>query len=503
MPNEASARSIRARSIIEALDLEAADAIAIGAFTAAALLIGAVVIAMTVDDPGDGPMHTIIACQWARHPRLSTYGGWLPGFTYLAGLCLMLVPDPLLVPRLYNLALSTMTVAPFYLMVRKLYGSPEALLATVALVAMPLRIGLSASALTEPSFLFFVIAGLLCLTIAVERDSLRVTPLVIAVWLFILAEMTRYEMWPLIPLILGYFYFRTRSIAWSVLVAAALAIFPMTWSFENYVHFGNFIHGISAVIRPAQGRESLGAVRTLGWLVFFVRIHLGWLIVVAAIAGLASELYKVIRGRSGGDRAAYVLLVAIVWAMIIKMVLALAGGMVARNLLLGFALLLPFAALAYTESLGRSRRSVAIGAALLVGSMATAYCLNLPRTFVMRKKPHEVIALARWLRTSAYRNDPILITKMDWASTYLPLYAPEIIGREAIVSAFVPEASTDSFIKTRRPVLLITQSGDIDEQARIVRIIGQPLEPMMQKPVYTSGPIEVYDISKLTAGLPQ
>jgi hypothetical protein len=138
----------------EALTLDASDAIAIIALSAAALIIGTIAIMLTVDSPGDGPAHGTIAYSWSQNPVIATYGVWLPGFMYMAGLCTMVLRNPLLGPRVFNLGLSMLTIAPFYVMVRKLYGSLQALLSTIALVALPLRIGLGASSLTEASFIF-------------------------------------------------------------------------------------------------------------------------------------------------------------------------------------------------------------------------------------------------------------------------------------------------------------------------------------------------------------
>jgi hypothetical protein len=43
--------------------------------------------------------------------------------------------------------------------------------------------------------------------------------------------------------------------------------------------------------------------------------------------------------------------------------------------------------------------------------------------FVTLKKPFDMIAVARSLQNSPYKNGAILMTKLDWWSSYLPIYA--------------------------------------------------------------------------------
>jgi len=211
--------------------------------TVAAFIIGIVVIMRTIICPGDGPAHAINAYQWAQHPRIETHGWWLPGFDYTVGIAFFASHRLVLTPRLCNLVLDTLTIPMFYALVRKLYGSQTALLSSVAFVAFPLRIGLGSSSLTEAIFLFYVVGGLLFLVISVENG--RVVNLLIALGFLVLAEMTRYEIWPLIPLLLCYIYSRTGNIVASALSGVLLALFPLEWSASNYLNYGNFFYALS------------------------------------------------------------------------------------------------------------------------------------------------------------------------------------------------------------------------------------------------------------------
>ncbi len=482
--------------LADTLGMDRTDAVAIVGLTSVALIVGAITVATTIDITGDGPSHAILAYSWSKYPEIASHGNWLPGFTYMAGLCLMVMHNPLLTPRLYNLCLSTLTIPAFYALVRKLYGSWEALLSTVALVALPLRIGLGASSLTEPSFLFFMIAALLCLTAATEHTGVGVIPLSMSVFFFDLAEMTRYEVWPLIPFALCYLYARCRRISVTVFAAAALSFFPMVWSVGNYLYFGNFLYPFSRVSHPLEGANPLDIVTAIAYLSDLALSHLGWLLSIAAVAGLARELYRTMRGRLSAQRAAYAILVVAVWAMIFKGTLALGPAVYDRYLLFGFTLALPLATAAYVEILGRYRHSIAMGVLAIAVSLSVAYWGNRPEVFVTRAMPTDILELVRWLPTSPYRKDAVLLTKLNWQSTYFPLYAPYMLERYYIVSVWSDDASMRKFIEEAKPTLLITWIGDGEDRARIVHVLGRSLR--LKKPVFVgTGYIEVYDVSSL------
>jgi len=166
-------------------------------------------LARTVDVPGVGPVHAMFAYDRYRNPYFATFGNWLPGYTYLAGLCTLAIPNPLVAPRVLNLILGAFTVPLFYRLTRCVYGGLVAILSALALLFLPLHISLSVSSLTEASFLFFVVAALLCLVLSLSRNETHFVFLALFAICFNAATMTRYEAWPLIPLIACYLYARS------------------------------------------------------------------------------------------------------------------------------------------------------------------------------------------------------------------------------------------------------------------------------------------------------
>jgi hypothetical protein len=46
--------------------------------------------------------------------------------------------------------------------------------------------------------------------------------------------------------------------------------------------------------------------------------------------------------------------------------------------------------------------------------------------YVTLQRPTEIKNLVTWLKESPYRDDAVLVTQMDWKSTYIPLYFPDL-----------------------------------------------------------------------------
>ena len=369
------------------------EAAIITILTGVALALGAVIIARTVDIPGDGPSHAIFAYHWALHPTLETHGNWLPGFSYMAGLCLMIRHDPLLVPRVFNLAVSTLTIPALYLLIRELHGTATATISAASLAVLPLHVGLGASSLTEASFLFCVVTAILCLTRAAASAPVRWMPLGFFLIFFTLAEMTRYEAWPLAPLLVIFLYARSRDAKVTALAAIALAAFPLAWCIGNYLDQGSFFYSFSRFSNPVEGGGRVSLSVAIANLSALANRHLGWLIASAALAGFTMECYRAVRGSIGLLRIAYVIFVAAVWIMILKGAVTLGPALYDRYLLLGFALALPMAALSYLAMFGSKRAGVVLGVALFTGSLAVTFRLHSPLIFVTREKPANVI---RW-----------------------------------------------------------------------------------------------------------
>jgi dolichyl-phosphate-mannose-protein mannosyltransferase len=461
----------------------------------AALTIRVITMVLTIDESGDGPTHAMQAYEWSSHPYFATHGVWLPGFTYWAGICALVIHRPLIAPRLVNLIFGTLTIPVFYALIRRLCGPIVAVLSTVTLAVLPLHVGVSVSSLTEASFLFFIIAALLCLTRTVGGGDIRIMPLGLFLLFFDLAEMTRYEAWPLIPLVLAYLYWRSRKASTIIVSAVILFIFPIGWSVGSYLNFGNAFYGILQGIQPLEVGAAVSVPTAIANVARQGISHLGWLLSVAVLWGLIGELARSMRGAVNAERTAYAILVSAVWLLIVGSARSVGPALYDRYLLTGYVLALPFATLPYVRHWGYYRHCIVIGVLFSLGSVAGAYVAHRPTVWVTGTQPAEIVELAHWLPRTLYRNDAVLLTKMNWKSTYLPLYLPQLSGRFFIVSVWVDDEALRRFIDEREPALLITQEEDAPYRVRIERVLGHAIPA--ESRVYVAEQVEVYDLSNL------
>lgn len=455
-----------------------------------ALVLRLIAFILGVDRPGDGPTRAIQAYNWAQSPYLATHGIRLPGFLYLSGSFSWIVGDPLFSTRLLNLMMGTATVPMFYALVRNIYGPTIAFLSAAILACLPLHIGLSTSSLTEASFLFEVIMGIYFLLIGAEQTKFPVAYLILALLFLCLAVMTRYEAWLLIPLFPAYYFWKTRKLTAAVLLLGVLLISPLAWSLSNALHTGDPFYGFSAAEIGAEAvrAQAVGLLEALMILVRKSLDHLGWFLVLALIAGGAVQLVQAVKGRIAAERLFYVSILGTYWLVMLHFTMVRGTSLWARYLLFGLVMTLPLAALPVIRYVEQYRLGLSafLGLALLFVGIAQ---VDGPSLYVTRQPPGDIQRVAAWLRQSPFRDNPILLTKMGWRSTYLPLYAPEIGPRFRIVSFWISDAALMDFVRSQPLSLLVTRDGDEAFQARL-KAIGVEVDD--ERLIHTEGPIKIY-----------
>ena len=456
----------------------------------AAAAIRTVVATHSVDIPGDGPVHAMYAFEWAQSPVLLESGMWLPGFTYGAGLVTRIVGDPRVAPRLFNVVVGSATVPLLYGLSRQLYGTAPALVAALLLTLLPLHVGLSASSLTEPNFVFALVAALYGLLRAAAVRPSRPVDLLLFLLAFIWAELSRYEAWLLIPLVVGYWFSQRRTV-WSTgaLTVAFLAI-PLAWSIGNHSVYGNALLGFSQAVREVDGVQRVTAWVAAGIVRAGVTRHLGWLVGMVIAWGIATEIVRVGRGRGSSERGVYLMFTIACWAMLFAFAMSRGASLWDRYLLLAFAVGLPFAGVGWPAVLSSRPWGVAGVASVLLLSLVATYVEHPANVFVTARQPLEIQRLIVWLRSGPYRDEAILLTQMDWDSTYLPLLAPEWAGRAQTVSNWISDGALRDFVEHDAPALLITRAYDAAQRQRAARLLGMAIDDDHR--VAELGSIQIY-----------
>ncbi|MBI3386401.1 MAG: glycosyltransferase family 39 protein [Deltaproteobacteria bacterium] len=451
---------------------------------------------LTIDIPGDGPTHAMIAYNWSRSPHWASSGTWLPGFTYFAGAMTFVVNDPLVAPRLLNLILGSLTVPVFFALVQHIHGSEVALLSAAMLVTLPLHIGLSVSSLTEVSYVFEIMVAALCIVRASRTNSASSLYLGLFVVSLAMAEMTRYEAWVLAPLLLTYNAWQRRNVRLTVGMGVVVLAFPFLWSVGNYRDFGDAFYGFTAAAKPLEGAHPSDAGTAVTIIARQMAGHLGWILPIAALLGLGVTVLRLISRRAVAAEVCLLLLIGAAWVIVFRHAMDLGRGFWDRYSILAYVALLPFAALGYGRCFGLKRKRLVLGAVTLSGTMLAAYVSSNRAVFVTQKQPSEMIEIANWLRSGVHDRDAVLLTKMSWESSYLPLYLPQLSGRYLIVSPWASDDALRNFVRDQKP-LLITRAADAEDRARIERVVGITISGASR--VHTAGEAEVYSLAPLVA----
>lgn len=445
-----------------------------------------------IDVPGDGPTRAIIAYNWFQSPYFSTHGAWPPGFMYLAGIFHFLVGDPVVSTRILNLILGTLTVPFFYLLVRKVYGPSAAVFSALILVILPLHVALSATSLTEASFLFEMIAGMVFLIIASERIKGQMLYLSLSLLCIYLALMTRYEAWPLIPLFPSYYFWKTRKAPIAILILLILLSFPATWILGNYLHTGDLFYGFSAakIGAEAVGAQVVDLVSAIKIIGRKTITHLGWIISIAVACGVILQLIQAIKGKIDMERTLFTLVIFIFWSVMLYFAMVRGSSLFDRYLLFGIVMALPFAAFPFISHFNAYRQWLGVVTLVAIASLGVSMFSHRTFMYVTQKQPSEIKKIAAWLQDSSYSDDPVLLTKMGWQSTYLPLYLPEVASRYLIVSFWVEDSTVKEFLRDQKPSILITREGDEEFQSRIEALLGREIS--IEELVYKEGSINVF-----------
>lgn len=464
------------------------------ALSASALIVGFALLPLTADVPADGPYRAMLAYNWHRSPHLSVCGSWLPGPMYLNGLFFWIVSDPLVSTRIFNIIAGGITIPVFFLLWERIFSPSVAALAAVALACLPLRIGLSASSMTEPAFLLALGSGTWFLLAASDFNRPRATYLLLALTLLSLAALCRYEAWLLMPFFPTFYYLRTRRLAESLAVAGLLAAVPTAWMCGNLYCFGDALKGFRAATteeRYAETVDLIGAARLLGSTLFQ---QAGALITSCIIVGgwwsLIAACRTTHRVRARPEHLLYGALLITTWLVLIKFAMARGpASFQSRYVFLALVLALPLSVVPFVPLLRkRPAAGVVIGLAFVATLAMSGRAIStrwLPDIWLVERQPGDFIddmtKVAHWLRTSGHSQDALLSTpiniKYGWATNYLPLLLPEASNRIRTMSYWLSDEDIRTFMHDYRPSLLIAGSGEIDQEetVRFERLAGRAL----------------------------
>jgi hypothetical protein len=430
-----------------------------------AATVRAVLLIIAVDVPGDGPVHAFEAYEWSQSPHWVSYGMWLPGIIYLGGVASILVPNPVIAVRLVNAVVGALTASVVFAYVRQVYGPRTAWLTGLAIALFPLHATLSASSLSEPGFVLWIV---LAEYLLVRASALATNVLIVrmlALGLVVLAEMTRYEAWVLAP-IFGAFIFFCSDRSWraAVVVSTVLVAFPVLWCVGNAAYVGDPFLGFTMARGSAIrsfGPGLFGIGDSVARVARAARDHLTLTLALAMAGGFLLEVRSLACRKSTPAQVLHLALMAGFWLFAVGFAVLRGPKLYNRYLVLGFVLSFPCIGVVL-EAVARGRMARWVQAMCLLTAASVVFTGGLsiaPPHWVTWKHPLAVIELTEWLSRADHRGQPILLTEMGWQSTYFLQYAPQLRWE---IFALREE---DTSIRTRLEALgssflLVTRAGD-------------------------------------------
>jgi 4-amino-4-deoxy-L-arabinose transferase-like glycosyltransferase len=468
--------------------------------TALAAFLRGGMLLLTIDVPGDGPVKAWMAYNWAKAPHLVLHGLWPPGLVYVTGPVTYFLPNWVAL-RLFNAIVGTATVPVFFTVVARVFGPSTGLIAAAFIAVFPLHVELSATSLTEASTIFEILLGMTFLIMAAHPGAQRPAVLTgLAIVSLVLASMTRYEVWFLLPLFPCYYWLRTKEVMVSAAIATLLFAFPAAWTLGNYLYEGHALFGISTAMHDrGLGDTYQGVPLTTAMAMLVTRFTTGWGWVLTVLLGLgvAMECRSLVAGRLSPERILYLALVLVLLGGTGAFAVVRGETLPIRNFLFCFVFAIPVAivpVLAFARLRPMNRIGLWVVIILtLIYTLGSASLTGPMKSGLLTKvKPHAMMRFEEWVSKSAWRDQSMIFTVMGWQPTYLPYYFPDLAWRMLIISEWVPDNALRSMTKVLRPALLVTQRGDEAYVERFVKVTGIAVD--RGRLVHRDSDVEVYEL---------
>ena len=422
--------------------------------TAAGALIRIGCALLFVDAPGDGPTRAALGYQWLMAPRLVLDGHWLPMSEILVGLATAILPDPRWAARVLGLVAGSASIPVMGKLAGRLFGAEIGTASALLLALLPMHVGLSATMLAEPVYLFLLLSVLLA-GLALDGPGRPRWALVLTVTLAAIVTGIRYEAWLIVPALGLWHLVRFRCLSCSLAFGLALSLVPLFWIMKALGGPAGLLAAFDFVAesRAAIGGEAVSWAVGMGILWGRLGQTIGPALPVLAVAGL-----PVCWCQKPAERLVWV--AVLLGATFLALLLAVERGQsfVDRYVLTMAVLAIPLGLVAVRQVLAVPWQGMAL-VLVLAGSMMAANWLDPPQQYLVRRYPPETIELARWLDQNRAPDTRLLLSRMSWQASYVPLF--HRLGRDEyrIISWYLSDSALRKFL-ARRPTLLITRDGD-------------------------------------------
>ena len=237
--------------------------------------------------PGDPWERVFTALEWLKHPHIILSGDWLPLHTYLLAGILSIWKDPLIAPRALSLLFGSLTLIPFYLLLRDLFDRNNAILSSILFSFFGLHISYSSQSWSETTGIFFLITGFYLFFTKNKMEP----------WFSILSGvslglscMVRIEFWPFVPLLIFVRVIQS-GFRQSLLFAISSCIFPILWMMSNYIQIEDFLPYYTVNISFERYKIGSFWERLFIYPIRFLKL-VGPIIAIGSMGGILISIFK-------------------------------------------------------------------------------------------------------------------------------------------------------------------------------------------------------------------
>ena len=383
---------------------------------------------ITDDGFGDPASRVLEGQRWLEieGPHIITYGYWLPLHTYLIGGMLYLWNEPSLSPRLLSLILGSITIFPFYYLVKLLFDEKNALVSTLFLSLFNFHILYSTQTLSEAPFVFLLISSIyFFFSYLKEENSFKM--LIFSSFFLALASMLRIEAWLFVPLIPLYL-FKKKKIKPSLIYFAISAIFPVFWISSNYLKVGDSL---------PLATINISDTNLENWNIFIKLFIYPYLIlkVLSPVAGIISILGLISSIRKK-DFSLNVFFLAIFIFLIFITIYGTNAVPKEKYVLTISVLLIPYLIVGFKEiCINLSSRIRMCFTAILVISILTTYFYFYfyRNDLLIPKVPNDARKVAVWIKKNIKTKERVFLDNDNWWNSNIAILSGLNIDRAGLL----------------------------------------------------------------------
>ncbi len=237
----------------------------LGVFALTLVILKLALFPLAQEVDADAISRVYISLNFAESPHIIHTGNWPPLFFYMMGGALKIYNDQFFTPVFVNIVLSVLILFPLYSLLKRHFTEQIAFLLCIFFSFSPIVFRLSLLAMSEISYLFFVILSLNALSKSLVEK--KVAWSFASGLLLTIACGIRYESWILGTLIAGLLAYH-KSPKEFLCFSLSFSLIPVYWLTSNFIYADGALSSFTWAIDLTGSESSLSLesiLRRIWW----------------------------------------------------------------------------------------------------------------------------------------------------------------------------------------------------------------------------------------------